>query len=156
MSDLRKARAAKPLDVKVPCAVCGFQEPLATAHDHHVTPRAFGGTDDTGNRVWLCASCHARLHRIQEFIVQGKQASAYELCASIFPSNAGARSKLWSFANEAAAAEKEVEGVFDSHRTTTKVSFVIDKDVWERIKGVAKEKKVSAAVMAAEILKRSV
>lgn len=130
-------------------------EPLATAHDHHRTPRAFGGTDDEGNRVWLCASCHTRLHRVQEFLVQGKASSAYDLTSSIFPSKAKARSNLWELANEAAEAEKETGGAFGLHRDVVQVTISVDKEVWSRVKVIAKEGKMTAKALAAEMIKRS-
>lgn len=156
MSDVRKNRSKLPLDTKVPCFVCQVQEPLATAHDHHRTPRAFGGTDDKNNRVWLCASCHTRLHRVQEFIVQGKNASAYELCQSIFPAKAKAREELWTLAHEAATAEQEVQGAFELHRTSTVVNLKVDADVWSALKAMALDKRTTPAKLAAQILSEAV
>lgn len=156
MSDVRKQRGKLPLDTKISCFVCSTHEPLATAHDHHRKPRAFGGTDDQKNRVWLCASCHTRLHRVQEFIVQGKAASAYELCESIFQNKAKAREELWTLANEAAESEKEVRGAFDLHRSTTTVNLQIDAEVWIAIKAMALDRRTSATKLAAELLRQAV
>ncbi len=156
MTDLRKKRTKAPLDTKISCSVCATVEPLATAHDHHRTPRAFGGTDDEANRVWLCASCHTRLHRVQEFLVQGKTSSAYELCQYIFPTKAKSREELWTLAQEAAAAEQEVQGAFDLHRSSTTVNLTIDVDVWAAIKAMAIDNKTTAKKMAIELLRRAI
>jgi hypothetical protein len=153
--DVRKNRTKLPLDTKVPCAVCSFQEPLATAHDHHRKPRAFGGTDDSANRVWLCASCHTRLHRLQEFIAQGKTASAYDLCASIFPTQPKAREQLWTFANEAATSEKEVQEAFASHRENTVVNLSIEAELWAAVKARAKDRKTTATKLAVEFIRKA-
>jgi hypothetical protein len=154
-TDARKQRALRR-DVKVPCAVCGVEEPLTTAQDHHRKPQAFGGDDEQANRVWLCASCHARLHRLQEFLVRGQTASAYELCNSIFPQNAKARGQLWTLANEAAEAEQEVQGAFELHKTHQTVSIKLDTDVWALVKAAAKDHKMSASQYAAEVLRKAV
>ena len=153
---MRKKRAKSPLDTKIVCFVCAVQEPLATAHDHHRTPRAFGGTDDEANRVWLCASCHTRLHRVQEFIVQGQTASAYELCQSVFPIKPKSREELWTLANEAAAAEQEVQGSFDLHRSSVTVNLKVDVEVWSAVKALAIDHKTTANKMAIELLRRAV
>ena len=152
MKDVRRKRSQLPVDTKVPCFICAVQEPLATAHDHHRTPRAFGGTDDQENRVWLCASCHARLHRVQEFIVQGKIASAYDLCQSIFAAKPKAKDSLWTLANEAANAEGEVQSSFEIHKSTVTVNLAVDVDVWATLKAMALDRKTSATKLAAQIL----
>jgi len=150
--DVRKNRAVA---LKVKCFVCLTEEPLPTAEDHHRTPRAFGGTDDESNRVWLCASCHARLHRVQGFLLKGEAASAYDLCQSIFPTDGRARGQLWTLANEAADAEREVKESFGSHRTHQKVTLTIDADTWSVIKAQAKDRKMSASQYAASLLRRA-
>ena len=153
--DIRKSRATN-LDRMIQCFVCTQNEPLPTAEDHHRVPRAFGGTDDQANRVWLCPSCHARLHRIQGLLLQGQAASAYALTASIFPTNGKAREQLWVLANEAATAERTAKEVFGLHQTQQKVTLTVEADVWSVIKSEAKARKISASRFAAEILKRSV
>lgn len=40
------------------CWVC---KSVDTLHEHHVIPRAFGGTD--GPTVTVCSTCHGALHR---------------------------------------------------------------------------------------------
>lgn len=42
------------------CAVCGETSGLEV---HHVIYRSKGGTDDMGNLVTLCKSCHAEKHK---------------------------------------------------------------------------------------------
>lgn len=143
-------------DIKVPCFVCGTQEPLLTAHEHHRKPRAFGGTDDKDNLIYLCASCHTRLHRVQDFVIAGNSGKGFELCAAIFPQNAKARGDLWTLANEAASSEREVRDAFDLHRTHVAVKLSVDADVWGVLKGAAKDRGVSARTLAAELLRRAV
>lgn len=155
MADPRKNRALNA-DLKVPCFVCRLEEPLPTAEDHHRTPRAFGGTDDETNRVWLCASCHARLHRVQGFLLKGQTAGAYDLCNSIFPADGKARGNLWTLANEAAEAEREVKESFGLHKTHQKVTLTLDVDTWWSVKAQAKERKVAASRHAADIIRRAV
>lgn len=156
MADVRKKRGRLPLNTKIPCFICTVLEPLATAHDHHRTPRAFGGTDDGENRVWLCASCHTRLHRVQEFIVQGKMASAYELCHSIFGTKEKYKETLWTLANEAASAEAEVGDSFSAHQSTVTVNLAIDADVWATIKARAIDGRTSASKLAVQLLRSAV
>lgn len=151
MTDNRRKRAANT-DAKVQCFVCGTLEPLLTAQDHHRKPRAFGGTDEGENRVWLCASCHARLHRVQEFLVQGQPAAAFDLCASIFPTNAKARANLWTLANEAAAAEREVKDVFDMHRSEVAVKLSVNTEIWNLLKACAKDRGMPVSALAVAIL----
>lgn len=103
----------------------------------------------------MCASCHARLHRLQGFLVKGNTASAYDLCTSIFSQNAKARGNLWTLANEAAEAEREVGESFALHKTQQTVSIKIDIDVWAAIKEAASEHKMSASKYAAELLRKA-
>lgn len=155
MTDIRRKRT-KHVDALITCFICAQQEPLATAQDHHRVPRAFGGTDDAANRVWLCASCHARLHRVQEFLVQGQSASAYSLCSSIFPTNPKARGALWTLANEAADAEREVKDSFAMHREHVSVTLSVDVEVWAAVKAAAKGRGLSARRLATELLRQAV
>lgn len=137
------------------CAICGCREPLATAHDHHRKPRAFGGSDEPENRVWLCASCHTRLHRVQGFIARRATASAFDLCNSIFPTDGKARGQLWIFANEAAAIEMEVKESFAAHRTDVSVQLTLDAELWAIIKAQARDRRVSAVRHAADLLRKA-
>lgn len=138
------------------CAICDCREPLATAHDHHRKPRAFGGTDEAENRVWLCASCHARLHRVQGLIARRSTASAFDLCNSIFPTDGKARGQLWILANEAASIEIEVKESFAAHRTEASVQLTLDAELWAIIKAQARARRVSAVRHAADLLRVAV
>lgn len=155
MTDPRSNRALHT-DLKVSCFICRVEEPLPTAEDHHRKPRAYGGTDDEGNRVWLCGSCHGRLHRVQGFILQGKQASAYDLCNSIFPADGKARGLLWQLANEAAESEREVKEGFGLHKTHQKITLTVDVELWSVVKAQAKDRKMPAGRYAANLLKKAV
>jgi hypothetical protein len=155
MADERKNRAAV-IDRKIDCWVCACPEPLATAEDHHRSPRAFGGTDQEANRVWLCPSCHARLHRVQGLLMQGKVASGIQLSREIFPTNGTARGNLWTLANEAAQAEREAKEVFGLHKTHQKVTLSVEIGAWNALKAEAKSRKTSASKLAASILEKTV
>ena len=155
MGDSRRNRASRIGD-RVSCFVCERSEPIQTAEDHHRTPRAFGGTDDASNRVWLCPSCHARLHRVQTYLTSGKIQSAYRLCCEIFPTDGGSRGRLWELSNEASKSEIEVKDSFYGQSQYQKVSIRVDSDVWRIIRSEAKSRNVSASKLAAEILKRHV
>jgi hypothetical protein len=41
------------------CAACGIERDL---QDHHLVPRAAGGSDDLTNIITLCTPCHWRVH----------------------------------------------------------------------------------------------
>jgi hypothetical protein len=41
------------------CAACGVERDL---QDHHLVPRAAGGSDDLANIITLCTPCHWRVH----------------------------------------------------------------------------------------------
>jgi predicted DNA binding CopG/RHH family protein len=155
VTDPRTNRAAY-VESKVTCYICLTAEPLLTAEDHHVRPRAFGGTDDEKNRKWLCGSCHGRLHRVQGLILQGKQASAYEVCNAIFTTDGKARGRLWALANEAVEAEREVKEGFASHKTHQKVTLKLEVDLWALIKAQAKDHKMPASRYAAALLEKAV
>lgn len=88
--------------------------------------------------------------------MQGKTASAYELCQSIFPTKAKSREELWTLAQEAATAEQEVQGAFDLHRSSTTVNLTVDVDVWAAVKAMALDNKTTAKKMAAELLRQAV
>lgn len=154
MRDTRTNRAAYT-DVTVDCHVCKVKEPLPTAEDHHRVPRAFGGTDDKANRVWLCGSCHGRLHRVQAFIIKGQQASAFGVCKSIFPTDGEARGRLWTLAVEAAEAEREAKEGFASHKTHHKVTLKLEVDLWALVKAQAKDHKMPASRYAALLLEEA-
>jgi 5-methylcytosine-specific restriction protein A len=42
------------------CVTCGYAGASAAMHLDHVVPRTRGGTNDTNNLQWLCASCHSK------------------------------------------------------------------------------------------------
>ncbi|QLE85420.1 HNH endonuclease [Shewanella sp. Scap07] len=44
------------------CVICGATDGL---ENHHIIPRAEGGSDEDTNILTLCTSCHANLHHIQ-------------------------------------------------------------------------------------------
>lgn len=155
MSDLRKNRVDHA-HVFVTCRVCETKEPLLTAEDHHRKPRAFGGTDDEENRLWLCASCHKRIHRVQSLIIHHKIQDAYELTTNLFQASSAKRARLWEYANEAAKAEHLSKEAFAEHRTHTKVSLDVEVQIWESLKLLAKGQKMSAKDLAASILRDAV
>lgn len=142
--------------VLVDCRVCNAKEPKATADDHHLVPRAFGGTDDPDNRVWLCASCHKRLHRVQGMLIHNKPNDAYDLTEQLFPNYADKRARLWQFANIAAQAELRAKESFASHRTHVKVSIEVDAELWDTLKEIAKREKKSAKELAAAIIEDAI
>ena len=152
MSDLRKDRLAHA-HVLVTCGVCLSSEPLLTADDHHVVGRAQGGTDDEENRIWLCASCHKRLHRVAGLLSKGKTGEAYALINQIFPRSSDNRGRLWEFSQIAAKAEVEAKESFHSHRTHVKAMVPVDVETWDFLKAEAKRGKTSAKDLAAAILK---
>lgn len=41
------------------CVACGNKDNL---HQHHLVPKAAGGSDDDSNLIALCGECHGRLH----------------------------------------------------------------------------------------------
>ena len=45
-------------------------------HDHHVFPRAFGGTD--GPEVSICDAHHSAVHRMGEALIAGKKQDMYQ------------------------------------------------------------------------------
>jgi RNA-directed DNA polymerase len=47
------------------CALCGCEMDIDTGwHDHHIVPRANGGSDCLGNRVLLHPNCHSQVHSL--------------------------------------------------------------------------------------------
>jgi len=49
--------------VRYECAICGYSsDDRSRLHEHHITPRAAGGTEDMWNKVVLCPNCHAKVH----------------------------------------------------------------------------------------------
>lgn len=82
--------------------------------------------------------------------------SAFDLCQSIFSSNAKARETLWTLANEAASAESEVQSSFELHRSTVTVNLSIDADIWSAIKAMAIDHRTSASKLAVELLRQAV
>lgn len=43
------------------CERCGITDPRVLV-DHHIKPRAEGGSDDSANIVTLCRNCHVIVH----------------------------------------------------------------------------------------------
>ncbi len=84
--------------------------------------------------------------------MRGQEAAAFNLSSSIFPDNPEARGNLWTLANEAAEAEREVRDTFDHHRTEVAVKLSVDGEVWRLVKAHAKERRVSATVFAVTLL----
>lgn len=134
------------------CGVCAAREPVATAHEHHRVPRAFGGTDDLENRVWLCASDHNRLHRVAGLIAQGNIVEAYQLCQALFAVDAQQRGNLWVLAQLAAKSELDTKESFAQHRDTVRISLEVDYDVWAQVKAAAKRQKCTAAQLGARLI----
>lgn len=153
MSDIRKNRSQN-LTHEVVCYVCEAREPLATAEDHHIKPRAFGGDDSPANRKWLCASCHTRIHKVQGLIIKGAMGKANTLCRQIFPQPAP-RGRLWHLSNAAAQAEREMKEQNLLHKTHQKVNLNLELDLWLAIKKQAKILKIPATELAAKLLEQA-
>ncbi len=44
------------------CVACGQKEDL---QQHHLFPRAMGGSDEECNLITLCTNCHGKIHGIK-------------------------------------------------------------------------------------------
>lgn len=44
------------------CATCGRD--VIEYHQHHILPRAIGGTDLITNIVYICEVCHGKIHEL--------------------------------------------------------------------------------------------
>lgn len=49
--------------MKYECAICGYSsDDRSRVHEHHIQPKAAGGTEDMWNKVVLCPNCHTKVY----------------------------------------------------------------------------------------------
>lgn len=76
-----------PTDLVV-CYIEGKQYPRATCHVHHKNPRHAGGSDVSGNLIWLSANAHQLVHRAAQMIKADRKSQAADLAMVAYPSPA--------------------------------------------------------------------
>lgn len=129
------------------CGVCALSYPISVIHDHHLTPVAFGGTNDDDNRKWLCPTCHNLLHRCAENFARGHASKAAALADASFPSNPAARGRLIQWASIAARAEVLAKEQAPTKKWVT-VTLRLERNVAEvlRSQGRDNRKKLKAYI----------
>lgn len=112
------------------CSICSRTFPLALLNEHHVRPRAYGGSDDDSNKKWLCPTDHQSLHRLAELMLAGKSGAARSFASTLY-SDPMVVELLLKLAAEAAKWEKKFEDetpfyAKEGAYKEVKISFPID------------------------------
>lgn len=84
-------------------------QPIVFMHEHHRTPRAFGGTDEGGNLVWLCVGCHDLLHRLATLTMSGKKGLAEDYLEQYLSTDLRARELLKELVQEVIQARLQFD-----------------------------------------------
>jgi hypothetical protein len=103
--ELGKVFIDKPMQLNKTCWVCDrpFTNNLLF-EDHHVIPRAFGGTN--GPQVRLCSDHHSLLHKIADRLVPQKQADLQHIQPFLLGLTTKAAKAIIYLACTAAIAER--------------------------------------------------
>jgi 5-methylcytosine-specific restriction endonuclease McrA len=77
------------------CVVCGNSNKLLL-QVNHITPKAYGGTENMENLVTMCVFCHARFHKVVTPKVNTEMLQVQaEYMARIFPGAAYRSKQAW-------------------------------------------------------------
>lgn len=114
--------------------------------EHHKHPRAYGGTDDPDNRVWLCASDHSLLHRSALRLYSGKGGEAKDMVVRFLPNQPARQERLLRLVQTVARARQQharssdvpeagVEA--DDHQSTVKMQLDVPDWLHHRLKALS-------------------
>lgn len=80
--------------------VCGLRTSTALGNEHHVVPRAAGGSG--GETIYLCANCHNLIHRLAEALIHNRAADLIDQVGLLHPA-AAVQQRLMELAETVAA-----------------------------------------------------
>ena len=103
-------------------------------HEHHRTPRAFGGTDDEDNLIWLCVPCHDLLHRLATMSMHGKRGLVEDVIAQYLPGDLNAQEKFKVLIHEVIQAKLAFAEKADDPDDTILMNLKIPKQVHSILK----------------------
>lgn len=105
------------------CKICKQDYPEALHHEHHIIPRALGGTNDPNNLADLCQADHDLLHAVAYMLVNPKRRHEIEpTLNSMYPNDRETQRKVLEYANYAAremALKKEIKKEPDQETRVT-------------------------------------
>lgn len=131
-----------------PCYVCTKGFPNALLNDHHIIPRAFGGSDLPDNKKLLCPTCHQTLHRLAELILAKKVGRAKDFAQSVYK-DPSMIAKILQLAKTAAEYEYKFNlntPEFARSGSVKKVTLAIPIDDYHRLMLMAVEVKMQRSI----------
>ena len=103
-------------------------------HEHHRTPRAFGGTDDADNLIWLCVPCHDLLHRAATMSMHGKRGLVDDVIDQYLPGDLAAQQKFKTLLHEVIKAKVAFMEKAEDSDDTILMNLKIPKQVHSILK----------------------
>jgi len=103
-------------------------------HEHHRTPRAFGGTDDEDNLIWLCVPCHDLLHRTAVMSMHGKRGLVDDVIDQYLPGDLNAQQKFKTLLHEVIQAKTAFMEKAEDPEDTVLMNLKIPKQVHSVLK----------------------
>ena len=103
-------------------------------HEHHRTPRAFGGGDEEDNLIWLCVLCHDLLHRLATMSMHGKRGQVDDLIDQYLPGALASQKEFRTILNEILQAKLAFMEKAEDPDDTVLMSLKLPKQVHSVLK----------------------
>lgn len=116
--------------------------------EHHKHPRGYGGPDIPENVVYICATCHTILHKMEASLFAKNPGKATDLASQLLPNDPRRREILIKLARMAATAKRDYhenhpdevpDDPDDVEERVVKVSLEIEESLHSRLKMKASE-----------------
>ena len=81
--------------------------PVEVLEIHHKHPQAYGGGDETENKVPLCTSCHTVVHKAALKLYAGRAGQGKDLVDRFLPSQPARQERMWKMVQTIARARQQ-------------------------------------------------
>lgn len=107
--------------------------PEVFLHEHHKTPRAYGGKEGD-NLVWLCVPCHDLLHRLATMQMSGKGGKVQDYLELYLPLDLKARERFKELIQDVTQARLAFEEKALEEDDTINLNLTIPKTLHGMLK----------------------
>lgn len=123
----------------------GESFPRESMQEHHICPRAYGGTDDPDNRIWICSGDHDVLHRAALKLYANKAGEARDIVQRYLLDQPARQERMWKLVKAVAEARAQharstdipEAGLDGDHAATVKMSLDVPDWLHHRLKALA-------------------
>lgn len=137
-------------------------KPVVFMHEHHRSPKAWGGGNEDDNLVWLCSGCHDIVHRLATFTMSGKGGLAQDYLELYLPYDLRARERVKELVQEVIQTRAAFDDKALSADDTVLLTLKIPRTLHSMLKTLSMDKvrpngrKFGLAAYAISILKNHV